>query len=68
MGASASGGKRGQGQYLMEVGIFETLTEVREGTENILWKAVESLLFKTTIYLKVEKILGNLKMLENWEI
>ena len=65
MGASASGGKRGQ--YLMEVGIFETLTEVREGTENILWKAVESLLFKTTIYLKVEKILGNLKMLENWE-
>ena len=59
MWASASGGKRGQRQYLMEVGIFETLTEVRDRTENILWKAVESLLFKTTIYLKVEKILGN---------
>ena len=68
MGASASGGKRGQRLYLMEVGIFESLTEFREGTENILWKAVESLLFKTTIYLKVEKILGYLKMLENWEI
>ena len=37
MWASASGGKRGQRQYLMEVGIFETLTEVREGIRRIYY-------------------------------